>query len=198
MRGFHGSLAVLPELCMCGHLFPDRDALMAVAEEVPPGPTTRAMTELSAECGCTIVFGLAEKEGGAVYNTAVIVGNGEYHGKYRKVHLSDLEKKTFDRGTGNSIIDTGTCKVGVQICFDLWFPEISREQVKHGASVAPSKKDVDMTEIGEIEVGTGHSNVICGDFDAEMAIHPLGLWTPITCRCFEASVALSTTGHLVE
>lgn len=234
MRNFHGDLAVLPELCMCGYLFPDRDALMDAAEEVPSGPTTRAMAELSAECGCTIVFGLAEKEGDAVYNTAVVVGNGEYHGKYRKVHLSDLEKKIFDRGTGNSIIDTGACKVGVQICFDLWFPEISREQVKqgaqvlcalanyggettgkiaqvraienltplilcnrvgterlpgidayflgesqildkHGASVAPSKKDVDMTEIGEIEVGTGHSNVICGDFDAEMAIHPLGL-----------------------
>lgn len=117
-RNFHGDLVVLPELCMCGYLFRDRDSLWAIAEEVPVGPSTQAMTKLSKECDCVIVFGLAEKEGDFVYNTAVVVGNGKYLGKYRKVHLSDLEKKLFERGKSNAVIDTGKYKIGVQICFD--------------------------------------------------------------------------------
>ena len=134
-RSFHGDLVVLPELCMCGYLFQDRDSLWAIAEEVPVGPSTQAMTKLSEECDCVIVFGLAEKEGDFVYNTAVVVGGGKYLGKYRKVHLSDLEKKLFERGKSNAVVDTGKYKIGVQICFDLWFPEISREQIKQGAQI---------------------------------------------------------------
>lgn len=57
IRNFHGDLVVLPELCMCGYLFQDRDSLWAIAEEVPVGPSTQAMTKLSEECDCVIVFG---------------------------------------------------------------------------------------------------------------------------------------------
>lgn len=90
-RNFHGDLVVLPELCMCGYLFQDRDSLWAIVEEVPVGPSTQAMTKLSEECDCVIVFGLAEKEGDFVYNTAVVVGSGKYLGKYRKVEC-DLSR----------------------------------------------------------------------------------------------------------
>lgn len=232
IRNFDGDLVVLPELCMCGYLFPDRNSLLAIAEEVPVGPATQTMAKLSEERGCVIVFGLAEKEEDSVYNTAVVVGNGKYLGKYRKVHLSDLEKKLFERGEHNTVIDTGKYKIGVQICFDLWFPEISREQIRQGAQllcalanfggettgkiariraienltplvlcnrvgteqlpgidayflgksqilnkngecVGLSEKDSKVTETGEIEVGTKHANIICGDFDVEMNIHPL-------------------------
>ena len=217
---------------MCGYLFPNRDFLSAIAEDVPLGPATQAMSKLSEECNCVIVFGLAEKEGDSVYNTAVVVGNGKYLGKYRKVHLSDLEKKLFERGEHNTVIDTGKYKIGVQICFDLWFPEISREQIKQGAQIlcalanfggettgkiaqiraienlTPlvlcnrvgteqlpgidayflgksqilngigecidfSEKDVEITEVREIEVKKSRSNIICSDFDAEINIHPL-------------------------
>lgn len=234
MKNFHGDLAVLPELCMCGYLFPDRDSLLDITEEVPLGPATRAMAELSKVCGCVIVFGLAEKEEHSVYNTAVVVGSGKYLGKYRKVHLSDFEKKFFERGERNTVIDTGAFKIGVQICFDLWFPEISREQIKQGARVlcAPanfggettgkiaqvravenqtplilcnrvgterlpgidayfagksrildqsgecvgvSRQDAETMETGDLEIGGKRSNIICGDFDAEINIHPLDI-----------------------
>lgn len=135
MQKFQGDLVVLPELCMCGYLFRNRDALLHVAEDVPFGTTTQKMMELSATYGCIIVFGLAEIDGDFVYNTAVVVGNGKYFGKYRKIHLSDLEKKFFKRGESNVVFDVGVCKIGIQICFDLWFPEVSREQVKQGANI---------------------------------------------------------------
>lgn len=93
------------------------------------------MIILSKEYSCTIVFGLAEKENGKIYNTAVIVSKGKYIGKYRKIHLTDFEKKLFDRGTENLVFEVAGIKIGVQICFDLWFPEVSREQLRMGADI---------------------------------------------------------------
>ena len=232
MKSFHGDLAVLPELCMCGYLFPSRESLFSIAEEVPSGPMTQAMAELSGACGCIIIFGLAERESNSVYNTSVAVGNGKYLGKYRKIHLSDLEKKIFKRGESNTVIDTGKFKIGIQICFDLWFPEISREQIKQGAQVlcAPAnfggettgpiaqiraienqtplvlcnrvgterlpeidayflgksrilnrsgeclkaaEPDVEMAGIADLTIGEKRSNIICSDFDTEIALHPI-------------------------
>lgn len=128
-------LLILPELSMCGYLFPSRDVLLASAEAVPDGAITQRMQDLSKAYACTIIFGLAEREGDKIYNTAGIVSKGRYVGKYRKIHLSDFEKKLFDRGTQNRIFEVDGLKIGVQICFGLWFPEISREQVRMGADI---------------------------------------------------------------
>ncbi len=131
----HCDLAVLPELCTCGYLFENREALEIVTEEVPQGKTVAAITQMSKKYDCTIVFGIAEKDNGKIYNTAVIVSKGKYIGKYRKIHLSDFEKTLFDSGNSNCIFEADGIKIGIQICFDLWFPEISREQIRQGADI---------------------------------------------------------------
>lgn len=128
-------LLVLPELSMNGYLFEDKQTLLKSAEQVPEGSCCRKMLSLSRQYGCTLVFGIAEKEGEAVYNTAAVVSKGRYLGKYRKIHLSDFEKKLFSPGTENKIFEVDGVKIGVQICFDLWFPEISREQLRMGAEL---------------------------------------------------------------
>lgn len=125
-------IVVLPELSMCGYLFENRKELLSYAETVPSGLTTQSMLALSKQHSCTIIFGLAEREQDKVFNTAVIVSKGRYIGKYRKIHLSDFEKKLFDRGNENLIFEVDGAKIGVQICFDLWFPEVSREQLRMG------------------------------------------------------------------
>ena len=135
LHGFENGLAVLPELCGTGYLFPDKKALAAVAEPVPGGRTVEAMRQLSERYRCSMVFGVAEKENGSIYNTAVVVSRGKYVGKYRKIHLSDLEKKLFEPGDWNGVFALDGLKIGVQICFDLWFPEIAREQLKAGAQL---------------------------------------------------------------
>ncbi len=128
-------LVVLPELATCGYLFESRKALEKAAEPVPQGPATEFMAKLSGVHHCTIVFGLAEREGTAVYNTAVVVHQGRYVGKYRKIHLSDFEKQLFTPGNANGVFDLDGMKLGVQICFDLWFPEVTRQQIRQGASL---------------------------------------------------------------
>ena len=126
---------LLPELAVCGYLFESRQQLLDCAEVVPAGWSTQRMIALSEQYACTIIFGLAEKDDGDLFNMAVIVSKGKYIGKYRKIHLSDFEKKYFSRGTQNQIFDIDGVRIGVQICFDLWFPEISREQIRMGADL---------------------------------------------------------------
>lgn len=135
LKKLHCDIVILPELCLCGYLFDSQEALSAAAETVPKGEGTKKMAALSEKYNCTLIFGLAEKSEKNIYNTAVVVSKGKYVGKYRKIHLSDFEKGFFERGNGNKVFDLGFCKIGVQICFDLWFPEISREQILQGANL---------------------------------------------------------------
>ena len=128
-------LLVLPELAMCGYLFESREELASYAEIIPSGPSTQYMLELSERHSCIIIYGLAERCNGRIFNTAAIVSKGRYIGKYRKVHLSDFEKKFFDSGDKNQVFKVDGVTIGVQICFDLWFPEISREQRRMGADI---------------------------------------------------------------
>lgn len=128
-------IAVLPELSMCGYLFANRKELQSCAEMVPSGRSTQRILALSQQYSCTVIFGLAEKDGDSIFNTAVVVSKGRYIGKYRKIHLSDFEKKFFDRGRENQVFEIDGIKIGIQICFDLWFPEISREQLRMGADI---------------------------------------------------------------
>lgn len=126
-------LVVLPELSTCGYLFESKNALKNAAEVIDKSWSVDMMSSLSKKYNCAIIFGMAEIEAEKIYNTAVIVHHGRFIGKYRKIHLSDFEKKLFDRGTSNEVFEVLGIKIGVQICFDLWFPEVSREQVYQNA-----------------------------------------------------------------
>ncbi|MGI5895157.1 MAG: carbon-nitrogen hydrolase family protein [Candidatus Merdivicinus sp.] len=128
-------LVVLPELCTCGYLFENVEKLRKVAEPVPDGKATEAFLQLSRQYQCAVIAGVPEQEENAVYNTAIVLENGKYLGKYRKIHLSDFEKNFFEAGTENPVFTVHGKKIGVQICFDLWFPEISREQLLQGAEL---------------------------------------------------------------
>lgn len=131
----HADIFVLPELCVCGYLFEDKRSLKAVAQPVPDGEICKTMMNLSKQHACAIIFGMAELEQNKVYNTAVVVDNGHYIGKYRKIHLTNYEKTLFDKGNTNDVFTVQGIKIGVQICFDLWFPEVSREQIRKGAEL---------------------------------------------------------------
>ena len=218
--------AVLPELCLNGYLFESSEALTETAEEVPSGRSVVKMAELSEKYSCAVIFGMAERENDRIYNTAVMVKCG----KYRKIHLSDFEKRFFDRGRENGVFQAVGVKIGAQICFDLWFPEISGEQVRGGADIlcalanlggeqtyeiakiramenltplvmcnrtgSERAGDMDADFLGkssvidrdgnrisvaesgknlafccELPVGAKKSNVICRDFEEEMAAH---------------------------
>jgi len=124
---------VLPEMFNCPYetrLFP------AYAEEYPEGETVRMLARVAAEKEIVLVGGsIPEIDGDSYYNTSYTFGpGGELLGRHRKVHLFDVdlpnmkvrESSTLKPGDSITIIDTGFCKLGIMICFDVRFPELAR------------------------------------------------------------------------
>ena len=125
-------LVLFPELVVHGHCTPNTWEL---AEGVPDGPSVRRLGELAARFGLVLSVGLSEKENDIVYNTQVLVGPDGYIGKQRKLHLSRDEVLLYKGGREILVFNIGKCKVGMVICFDNHFPEVSRVVALKGADV---------------------------------------------------------------
>lgn len=127
-------LFILPELCDCGYLN-SKENLMQITPPIESNKMVEFLKKISTAKNGSFVAGVAEKDGGDIYNSAVVISNGAIAGVYRKIHLSDYEKTVFSAGKNNSVFTIGKVKIGVQICFDLWFPEMSRAQIRQGADI---------------------------------------------------------------
>ncbi|VVB54219.1 Nitrilase [uncultured archaeon] len=128
-------LWVLPELFNTGYNFQNKAEVEAVAELVPNGATTIALIAFSRKHKCAIVAGVAESDGGKIYNSAVVVEDGVYRGVYRKVHLFNREKLFFSAGKEFKVFRLKGVQVGVMVCFDWYFPESARTLALKGAEV---------------------------------------------------------------
>lgn len=129
-------LVVLPELCSSGYVFKGRAEAYDLAEEVPGGGTTRAWESLARDRKIYVVGGIAEREGVRLFNSAVLIGPEGYIGKYRKMHLWYEEKLFFEPGDlGFPVYLTALGRIGMAICYDLWFPESLRLMAVQGADI---------------------------------------------------------------
>lgn len=113
----------------------------ALAEAIP-GPSTDELTKVAAELGVVIIASLFEKRAQGLYHntTAVIDADGQYLGKYRKMHIPDdpgfYEKFYFTPGDlGYKVFNTKFARVGVLICWDQWYPEAARITALMGADI---------------------------------------------------------------
>jgi predicted amidohydrolase len=129
-------LIVLPELFNTGYQFVSKQEVSQLAEDIPSGKTCQAMTGLAKDLGMFLVFGLPEKDGDRLYNSAAVIGPNGFIGRYRKTHLFAEEKLFFDPGdTGFGVFDIGAAVIGVMICFDWLFPESARVLAILGADI---------------------------------------------------------------
>lgn len=129
-------LVVLPEQAVSGCCF--RDAAEArTAAEPPDGPTVALFRSLSAELGCVVVAGYCELGSrGEVYNSAVLVEDGEVLHNYRKVHLWGPESEWFTPGSHAPVaVETRAGRVAILICYDLEIPEFARLAALSGADI---------------------------------------------------------------
>lgn len=123
-------LVVFPELSLTGYV--TRDVAYELAEPIP-GPSTRLLEELAKTEKAYVVFGMLERSDrvhAVLYNTAVLLGPEGFIGKYRKMHLPTHsvfeEKRYFRLGYEAPVFETDIGKLGLTICYDVFFPEISR------------------------------------------------------------------------
>lgn len=130
------TLIVLPELANTGYAFTTREEAYAHAEEVPDGPTTRAWREAARDRRVHIVGGLTERDGTRLYDTAVLTGPDGFIGRYRKTHLWNREKLFFTPGDlGYPVFETRIGRIGLLVCWDIWFPEVPRLLAVQGADI---------------------------------------------------------------
>lgn len=129
-------LVILPEAAQAGYMFQDRAEARRYAERVPDGPTVTRWTELAARHGIWIVAGLTELAGDRVFNSAVLLGPDGHIGTFRKAHLWNDEKNTYDHDdAGFPVFETELGRIGIAICYDAWFPESFRSLALGGADL---------------------------------------------------------------
>lgn len=112
-----------------------------LAEPVP-GAATEFYGEVARRCGVVLVTSLFERRAAGLYhNTAVVFErDGSIAGRYRKMHIPDdpayYEKFYFTPGDlGFRPMRTSVGVLGVQVCWDQWYPEGARLMALHGAEI---------------------------------------------------------------
>jgi predicted amidohydrolase len=126
-------LVLFPELNITGHA--GDKAMVQEAEPVPGGPSIERLAKLAKELDIYICAGITEDDHYIHYNTQFIVGPEGFVGKQRKVHLSGDEYFHFRGGTELPVFELPFARVGIIICYDNLFPEISRCLAVKGAEV---------------------------------------------------------------
>jgi predicted amidohydrolase len=132
-------LVVFPELSLTGYMV--RDQVYELAETIP-GPSTKTIENIAKKARVHIVFGmpeLSEQTQATIHNSAVLVGPKGVIGKYRKMYLpthSVFEEKRYYRpGYQAATFDTTLGKIGLIICYDIYFPEVTRLARLKGAQL---------------------------------------------------------------
>ncbi len=131
-------IIAFPECCITGYWFLrklSKEALHALAEPVPQGPSSQALLALARESGMTIGAGLVEVDPeGKLHNTYVVaMPNGEWR-MHRKIHA--FEHDEIIPGSEFTVFDTPHgCRVGVLTCYDVNINENVRIEALQGAEV---------------------------------------------------------------
>ena len=112
-----------------------------LAEPIP-GPSTDFYGQIARQHGIVLVTSLFERRAAGLYHNTVVVfeRDGSIAGKYRKMHIPDdpayYEKFYFTPGDmGFHPIDTSVGRLGVQVCWDQWYPEGARLMALQGAEL---------------------------------------------------------------
>ena len=130
------TIVIFPELSVTGYLM--HDDVYQLAESVPSGSLSQKLAQIAEKNNCYLIAGLPESSlPGLLYNTAVTFGPKGFIGKNRKIFLPNHsvfnERRYFRSAPTINVVDTPFGKLGVQICYDIFSPEITRAHALLGA-----------------------------------------------------------------
>jgi predicted amidohydrolase len=112
-------------------------APLAETAQPIPGPATEMLALKARQHRSWIAASLNEREGEHIYNTAVLLDReGRIAGKYRKTHLPLEEaERGVTPGDDYAVVNTDFGRVGLMVCWDAWFPEVTRILRLKGAEI---------------------------------------------------------------
>jgi predicted amidohydrolase len=128
-RAQDADLVVFPELFLTGYHIDDA-----------PSELTERATEALEELrpltdGLVVVVGAPTASGSDIYNSAVLLDDGTREGAYHKTHLFGSEPAVFTPGEAFPTFDTSVGTLGLEICYDVEFPEVARQLAVNGADM---------------------------------------------------------------
>lgn len=135
-------IVVLPEMFSCPY---DTSFFPGFAEK-EGGDTWKRMSEAARKNEVILVAGsVPEHDKGKIYNTSFVFSkDGTQAGRHRKAHLFDIsieggqhfrESDILSPGDSHTVIDTEFGRIGIAICYDFRFPELSRKMTLEGAKI---------------------------------------------------------------
>ncbi len=135
-EGKRADLILLPELSTIDYSRPAFDNLPELAEPLA-GETFEEMAALAQRLGCAVSYGFPRVEDGHYTISQLVVGSsGQYLAHYDKIHLAQFgasaEKAYFTPGRRLGIFELAGLRLGILICYDFRFPELTRLMVNEG------------------------------------------------------------------
>lgn len=139
VRATRCDVAVFPELFLSGYRIGDRFHRLAIHEG---DPTLRGLREVARDSHTTLVVGgpLASSErAGEVHNAALaVLPDGELRVQVKRYlpTFGPFEEGVPFTPTDRSLpFALGAASVGLEICYDIFFPEVSRQLALGGAEL---------------------------------------------------------------
>jgi predicted amidohydrolase len=139
----NAQLIVFPELSSAGYILKERDRDFGreyyKAAEPVPGPLTLELAKQAERYGVYVVVGLSERHPaipGFLYNSAALLGpSGDILGVHRKIHIPGYERFYFCPGHEINVFKTDIGILGMTICYDNQFPELTRIMSLRGMEI---------------------------------------------------------------
>lgn len=139
IRDTDSDLLLLGELFLPGYMARDRHPRLALSLK---GPEVGRIRDAAKARGCAVVAGFGRADDarrGLVYDSALLVdarGRVDAYDKWFLANFGPFEEKLFfTEGSRLPLLEVGKARVGVQICYDLFFPELAKAYALLGADV---------------------------------------------------------------
>ena len=141
VSAYRSDFALFPEffnapLMADNNHLPESEAIRELAKYTPE--IVRQFSELAISYNINIITGsMPELKGDLLYNVGYLCKRDGKTERYEKLHVTPDEAKVWGMQGGNGLktFDTDCGKVGVLICYDIEFPELSRLLADEGMDI---------------------------------------------------------------
>ena len=202
-------LAVLPEMFNCPY---ENEKFIEYAEELNGSQTLEKIANIAKEENIHVLAGsipeLEEDGEGiqSIYNTAVLFDNkGKLLGKHRKMHLFDIDVKgkiyfkesdTLSAGNDFTVIETELTTIGIGICYDVRFVELSRIMALNGAQILIFPGAFNLT------TGPAHWEILFRSRALDNQVYAIGVAPALdkdaSYNSFGHSIAVNPWGEIID